>query len=134
MSSHQVLSDSERARRQLQLSKRHRTWHSSFYMADVDEIVAMEYDRTEPVALIEYKRADTSRPEDANTAMMARLAQRAGIRAYLVLYWPQEPHWRFTIKRLQPANDLGTLSLDEPGYVAWMRQLREWSATAMPDT
>jgi hypothetical protein len=86
---------------------------------------AVEYDHMEPVALIEYKaRGATVRPKDANNTALLRLANRASLPLFIVIY--DQNALRFGVL---PMNDLAKqltnkAVLTEPAYVTFLHKIR----------
>ncbi len=69
------------------ISARHRLWGFDCPAVDIDWLV-VEYDRAEPVALIEYKHelAVVSGPADTNRMAIVALGDRAGLPVFCVRY------------------------------------------------
>jgi hypothetical protein len=107
-------------------------------MVDADSIMWLEYhDRTkEPLALIEAA-VDVGQDHKAGTAI-ARLAKRARLPAYLVLYRrapelnPADPRWLdvagFRVKRLWPRAELQWRNVRPGEWANALLQIRAWSA------
>jgi hypothetical protein len=94
-------------------------------MLDVD-LVVVEYERTRPVALIDYKRMRPRPLSDPSLTTLARLGDMAGLPAFVVFYAPAV--WRFqpvalnkVSRRTMPGIDG---SLRELEYVEWLYSLR----------
>jgi hypothetical protein len=107
-------------------------------MIDLDGAVYCEFDgaTSEPLALIETAM---DRGQSRKTATVTRrLAERAGVPAYVVLYLPgdslnpadrsQPDIRRFRVKRLWPNPELGWRTLDPAAWARALLQIREWSA------
>jgi hypothetical protein len=112
-------------------------------MVDVD-FICIEYDRSRPVALVDYKRTKIGDPPfflgsvPRTLQPLAVLADGCNIPALVVQYWPRLDF----AYRAQALNDAavrmlpscehigGTISLTETQYVAWLYHLRGDTATA----
>ncbi len=72
------------------ISQRHRNWGIDCPAMDVD-FMLIEYDRLKAVAIIDYKHENsTINTNSAGARVMANLADRAGICAYIVVYGHSE--------------------------------------------
>lgn len=72
--------------RDLGLSQRHRQWGFDCPCVDID-FLALEYDNSKAVALIEYKHERAPfPPDDASVRALVDLAERAGIPCFFVHY------------------------------------------------
>ncbi len=111
------------------LSARHRLWGFDVPMVDVDWLV-IEYDNSEPIALIDYKEHSSPRvqgPTDANSRAIAKLATRAGIPAYNVRYWKQLSILEFFPIALNDSGESllpSKLRMNEIEFVTWIYKLR----------
>ncbi len=91
----------------LQLSERHRRWGRDCPASDLDFI---EYDRGNPVALVEYKHRKAQwSSADASIRALCTVAERAGLPCLLASY-SHTPTWTF---RVHPLNSHGLLKLAE---------------------
>lgn len=108
------------------LSERHRLYGRNCPMADID-FLAVEYDKKEASALIEYKHmmarnVDQSHP---TYAAMSKLASNSNIPFYIVRYNPGS--WAY---KLTPANKQASeltfdeICLSEREYVEFLYHLR----------
>ena len=92
---------------------------------DAEGFRAVEYDNKEPVALIEYKaRGASVRPTDANNTALLRLANRASLPFFVVIY--DKVTLQFGVL---PMNDLARqltkkTALTEPAYVEFLHRIR----------
>lgn len=76
------------------ISRRHREYGIDVPATDVDFLL-IEYDRAQPIALVEYKRTDDFSTSDASRRTLAKLATRAGIPAIVVRYYTDgETPWK----------------------------------------
>lgn len=107
-------------------------------MADADCVLFLEYDHgsKEPLALVETA-LDIGQSYKPATAIM-RLAKRARIPAYLVLYaWAGQPNPSdsrfqdirgFRIKRLYPRPEWGWRHVTPAEWASALLRIRAWSA------
>lgn len=107
-------------------------------MCDADSVLWLEYDQhgKEPLALIEAA-VDVGQLAKPATAI-TRLARRAQIPAYLILYQrserpnPADRRWRdlsgMRVKRLWPRAELGWRQLKPDQFAKALLQIRAWSA------
>ena len=107
-------------------------------MVDADSVLWLEYDHhgKEPLALIEVA-ADVGQLAKPATAI-TRLARRARIPAYLVLYQkalqpnPADERWRdlsgMRVRRLWPRAEIGWRQLKPGEFAKALLQIRAWSA------
>lgn len=107
-------------------------------MIDLDAALYVEYDNRsrEPLALIETARDVGQDFKSASVTM--RLARRAGVPAYVLLYDldgrrnPADPRWRdiarFRVKRLWPRPERAWRTLTPPEWAAGLVQIRAWAA------
>lgn len=110
------------------LSRRHREWGYNCPAVDLD-FVMVEYDQSEPVALIEYKHenAQTLVPGHPSLVAIRRLADKAGIYAFVVRYgedldWYKVRALNFKARAVVP--DMGGKLLSEQEYVAFLHYVR----------
>ena len=82
-----------------ELSRRHRLWGRNVPVMDIDCVWA-EYDQLQPVALNEFKKRDAPSSREQREVLV-NLADRAGLPAFGVRYWPGT-EWRF---KVWPFND-----------------------------
>lgn len=105
--------------RDIELSLRHRLWGEDAPMVDVDWFV-VEYDRSEPVAFIDYKLTgyehDHSHP---SIVAFTKAATSAGLPAFMVEY-SKSPWWF----RPEPLNNAAR-QLMAPGAFGVMSE-KEW--------
>lgn len=107
-------------------------------MCDADCVLFLEYqvDTKEPLALIETAQ-DVGQSDKPATAI-TRLAQRAGIPAYVILYAhadsanPADRRWRdvrsFRIRRLWPRPESRWRVLTPKQWADGLLRIREWAA------
>ena len=107
-------------------------------LVDVDCMLFLEYHNStkEPLALIEAA-IDVGQEHKPATAI-TRLARRAGLPAYVVLYQraaelnPADPRWQdvrgFRIKRLWPRAELRWRNVAPDDWANALLQIRAWSA------
>lgn len=107
-------------------------------MVDADCVLFLEYEprNKEPLALVETA-IDVGQEHKPATAIM-RLAKRARIPAYVVLYQraahgnPADPRWadvaRFRIRRLWPRTELRWRTVAPHEWAQALLQIRAWSA------
>ena len=85
--------------RDARISQRHRTWGSAVPAVDLDHFVLLEYSRSRPAALIEYKhrsfRADLDHP---SLLALGVLASNSRIPAWIAEYDPD--NWTFKLHEL----------------------------------
>lgn len=106
-------------------------------MIDLDAALYVEYDSgsKEPLALIETAR-DVGQPYKSAT-VTKRLAKRAGIPGYCVLYTcaevpnPADPHWcdikGFRVRRLWPSPERGWRKLGPQEWASALLKIRAWT-------
>ena len=112
--------------RDLSLSQRHRRWGWDCPAVDLD-FLFLEYDRGEPVALVEYKHelAAIQYPSHPTYQAMRRLGTRAGIPVFGVRYAGDFSWWR-----VSPLNELAKqwvvaqTEMTEAGYVSLLYLIR----------
>ena len=111
------------------LSLRHRTWGSNCPGADIDFLL-VEYDRSVPVALIEYKHhlVGSINPEHPNYRAVGQLADFAQLPFFVVFYWPD--CWAFRVQSMNlAAEDIEAYKdadlLTEREYVSGLYELRD---------
>jgi hypothetical protein len=107
-------------------------------MVDADCVLFLEYEPSnkEPLALVETA-IDVGQEHKPATAIM-RLAKRARIPAYVVLYKrsakpnPADPRWQdvtgFRIKRLWPRTESRWRTIEPDEWAKALLQIRAWSA------
>lgn len=108
------------------LSERHRTWGVDLPAVDVDFLL-VEYNHSEPVALIEYKRdnAPPVCPEHPTYLALQKLGTRAGLPVFVVRYLRD-----FSRFHIEPLNDTARRMMpdgmvcSECEYVDFLRQVR----------
>ena len=119
------------------ISRKHREWGRDVPAVDIDFLMA-EYDQAEPVAIIEYKQ-ENAKPipaKDANLRTIARLADKAGIPAFVVRYaedlsWFKARALNDLGKQMQPA----AATYSEAEYVKFLYEMRgrevpkQWTAS-----
>lgn len=113
-------------------------------MVDADCVLFLEYEprNKEPLALVETA-IDVGQEHKPATAIM-RLAKRARIPAYLVLYEraekanPADPRWRdvqrFRVKRLWPRTESRWRTIEPDEWAKALLQIRAWSARRLDVT
>ena len=114
--------------RDLALSERHRDW--GFHCPAVDlDFVLVEYDQSEPVALIEYKQegAPPVPPGSPSIVTIRRLADKAEIYAFIVRYgadldWYLARALNYKAKTVVPEPEGKRMSEQE--YMAFLHYLR----------
>lgn len=113
------------------LSDEHRKWGEDVPAADIDFLL-VEYDRAEPIALIEYKHVEASleNTSDATYAAIRKLADRSGI-PFFTVRWASDfalfqvvPENVLAKSKLAEVNKIGNQVLDESRYVAFLYWLR----------
>ncbi len=79
------------------MSKRHRAWGFDCPAVDIDFLL-IEYDNSEPVALVEYKheRAQPVTATHPSIKAIAKLGALASLPAFLVRYAEDFSWWRVT--------------------------------------
>ena len=77
------------------LSQRHRAWGFDCPAVDIDFLL-IEYDNSEPVALVEYKheRAQPIRASHPSIQAIAKLGARAALPVFLVRYAEDISWWQ----------------------------------------
>ena len=106
-------------------------------MIDLDGAMYVEYDdlEKEPLALIETALDIGQQTKPATVT--ARLAQRAGLPAYVVLYTPssqpnpadglQPDIQRFRVRRIWPSPEPGWRQITPRSWAEALLQIRQWS-------
>lgn len=128
------------------ISGRHRTWGWNVPAVDLDCVLteggevmdgegwkAVEYDMKEPVAIIEYKAyGATVRLNDANNTTLRRLADRADLPFFIVLY-SQEKLLFGVVPMNEKARELcpERTVYREPQYVEFLHRIRGRSVHAI---
>ena len=116
--------------RDLELSKRHRMWGWDCPAVDLD-FLFLEYDKGEPVALIEYKN-EHAPPQFASHPTyqaMIRLGTRAGCPVFCARYKSD-----FSQFRVVPLNDLAKgwitrrAEMTEREFVSFLYRIRGYEA------
>lgn len=118
--------------RDLSLSQRHRTWGYHCPAVDIDFLL-IEYDKAEPIALVEYKRINSTVMPYTHPCYLAliKLANRAGIPFFDVRYdkeftkWVVRPLNILAHQKIQE-EDLATgeVEMTEREYVSLLYRLR----------
>lgn len=108
------------------LSRRHREWGFDVPAVDLDFLL-LEYDASEPVALIEYKNEHAPRVayKSPNIAALRNLADRADVLAFVVRYG-ENYDW-FQVRPLnEKAKSIlqDRKTLTEAEYVRFLHRLR----------
>jgi hypothetical protein len=113
----------------------------SLSMCDADCVLFLEYEGStkEPLALIETAQ-DVGQSDKPATAI-TRLAQRAKIPAYLILYSPSDGgnpadrRWRdvraFRVRRLWPRPESGWRPLTPKQWADGLLRIRAWAAARL---
>ena len=116
--------------RDMELSERHRRWGWNCPAVDLD-FLSLEYDRGEPVAIVEYKH-ENARPQYASHPTyqaLIRLGTRAGIPVFAVRY-----ESTFTVWKVIPLNDVAKeklaerIEMNERTWVEFLYRLRGYNA------
>lgn len=121
------------------ISNRHRTFGKDCYCSDIDGIVhsdgvdtcesgwnVSEYYNREPYALCEYKHKNAKIDiYDAQNTVLSRLATRASLPSFLIVYDPDEITYTVI-----PTNDIGRsktekIKLSEEDYKLFLDSLRK---------
>ncbi len=88
----------------------------------------IEYDRCEPVALVEYKHVNASAKDknvrNANNTTLARLATRAGLPAFLTIYDPDTVTFRVKSMNYEASQYHTDIVFSEDGYKDFLKELR----------
>ncbi len=112
-------------------------------MIDLDGAVYVEFDHEdkEPLALIEVAR-DVGQPHKT-ASVVRRLAKKARLPAYVVLYRlaeqanPADPTHRdierFRVRRLWPHPEQGWRELSPEEWASGLLKIREWAARRVDD-
>lgn len=118
------------------ISRKHREWGKDVPAVDIDFLMA-EYDRAEPVAIIEYKQ-ECAKPipsGDPNLRTIANLADKADLPAFVVRYGADLSWFKARALNGKGREVLpGIATYSEPEYVTFLYELRgravpqEWSA------
>jgi hypothetical protein len=72
------------------ISRRHREWHPSLAMCDLD-FLCVEYHHSAPVALIEYKAMAPRELQNSSLSAASTLADLAALPFFVVFYLEQFP-------------------------------------------
>jgi hypothetical protein len=115
--------------RDLALSKRHRKWGWDCPAVDLD-FLFLEYDRGQPVAIVEYKheRSQMQHASHPTYQAMINLGTRAGIPVFASRYKADFSEWTIV-----PLNDMAKLKLParkvmtEREWVTFLYELRGYT-------
>lgn len=115
--------------RDLSLSERHRRWGWDCPAVDLD-FLFLEYDKGQPVAIVEYKheKAQIQHASHPTYQAMINLGERAYVPVFGVRYKDDFSQWRVTplseiAKRLLPERKIMT----EREWVTFLYQLRGYT-------
>lgn len=118
--------------RDQRLSGQHRKWGFDCPAVDIDFLL-IEYDLSEPMALIDYKHeqnADWPPTRDANARAFARLGDKAKVPAFYCRY-AADLTWYEPV----PMNDMGLVWVPEPVRLTemqWVELLYRMRARVVP--
>jgi len=137
-----MASNEQHFKRDAWLSGRHRVWGINVPAMDLDFILA-EYDKSVPVALIDYKHEHgTINLESANNRTLTALGDMAGIPAFIVRYghsnqdgwWGEVPEDSVPWFQIIPLNvyahgadlpsNANDTKLSELVFVSWLYEMR----------
>jgi hypothetical protein len=118
--------------RDQELSERHRLYGFDCPAVDVDFLL-LEYDKGEPVALVDYKHhlAAEVNPQHPSMRATSILADRGQIPFFVVRYWTSP--WAYAVQPMNGhANELiqDQTDMSEVGYVNFLYHLRDRVAPA----
>ena len=113
--------------RDQEISERHRLYGQDCPAIDIDFLLA-EYDRGEPVALIEYKHRMARIPKLSEPSYRAiiSLANRAGLPAFLAYYEPET--WTYWVRAINPLGRTHlaeTTKMNEHEFYVFLCHLRQ---------
>ena len=122
------MTDHERTEwRDLEMSKRHRRWGHNCPITDIDFLV-VEYDRCQPVALVEYKHENAAKftRNDPNYRTLINLGRVADLPTFSVRYAGNFSWWIVTPLNQQAKRKLGKQDkMTEKQYVSFLYRLRD---------
>ena len=122
----QRLSDEEKIRLELKLSKRHREWGWNVPMVDIDFLV-VEYDKAIPVAIIEYKheRAEIQKSGHPSYKAIKLICERAELPFFAVRY-ADDFEWFSVIAINKRAQKIvkNTIQYSEEKYFEFLYKIR----------
>lgn len=116
--------------RDMALSNRHRLWGWDCPAVDLD-FLFLEYDRGEPVAIVEYKHENASPQSSAHPTYQAmiRLGDRAGVPVFAVRYEDSFTRWNVVPLTALARNWLASRrQMTEREFVAFLYRLRGYVA------
>ena len=108
------------------LSQRHRKWGWDCPMLDID-FLAVEFDKGEPVALVEYKNeyADVHYASHPSYQALIKLGNRAGLPVIACRYASDFSKWRVTALNGKAREIIPERTeLDEAGWVSLLYKIR----------
>jgi hypothetical protein len=94
------------------ISKRHREWHPSLAMCDLD-FLCVEYHHCIPVALIEYKAMQPRELQNASLRAVSTLADLAALPFFITFYLE-----RFPAFWVEPRNQRAAAMIDASEAIA----------------
>lgn len=114
------------------LSARHRGYGFDCPMTDIDGLLTCEYDRAEPVCLLEYKCKPPMPPnmEDPQFRVLRRLGDRAGLPVVLAYYEPES--WSYTLYPLNGLAEEWVLSGEQLSEVSFVNRLHLIRGRTLP--
>ena len=115
------------------LSARHRSWGTQCPAVDIDFLL-LEYDKGQPVALVEYKheRAVTQDTTHPSYRAVSRLGNAAGLPFFGVRYSDDFAAWKVTpLNKISLTHLTSTVEMTEQQYVDWLHKLRQETRTQL---
>lgn len=112
--------------RDLALSQRHRTWGFDCPAVDIDFLL-IEYDKGEPIAIIEYKHGNATAQYSSHPTYKAlmNLGTRAGVPVFCVRYEDSFCAWKVVpLNKIAFAFLSQKTQMNEREYVSFLYRMR----------